>query len=102
MQFKTESVVTAMYPSQGTLENGNSYDSTKVHIETDLSSDKEGFGKPSIQYNWGTSANYYDFIRKNPNIKDKFEAVITFENVTTGKTSSLKVIDIQPKQNKQG
>ncbi len=100
MQFKTESTVTAMYPSQGELDNGAKYDSTKAHIETELSSNKEGFGTPSVQYNWGTSQNYRDFVAKYPHIKNKFEAVVTWENQTTGKTSQLAVIDIQPKQAK--
>ena len=100
MQFKSESVVTALYPSQGELDNGTCYDSTKAHIETELSSTKEGFGKPSVQYNWGTSQNYRDFISRYPHIKDKFDAVITWENQTTGKNATLAVIDIQPKQAK--
>ncbi len=97
MQFKTQSIVKAMKPSKGTLENGRPYDSTKVYIETEFSSDAEGFGSPSIEYNWGLSDNYHDFVQKH-RINDSFNAEVTWENQTTGKTSKLVVLDVKPLQ----
>lgn len=99
MQMQSITIVRAMYPSKGILENGRAYDSTKVHIDTPLKSDKEGFGVPSPQYNWGTSQNYHDFVAKNPNIlkeNKEFEATITWELETGGKTGGFVVVDIVP------
>ncbi len=99
MQMQSITNVRAMYPSKGVLENGNQYDSTKVHIDTPLKGAKEGFGVPSPQYNWGTSQNYHDFVKKYPQLlKDnkEFEATITWELQTTGKSGSFIVVDIVP------
>lgn len=101
MQMKSITYVRSMYPSKGELDNGREYDSTKVHIDTPLTSSKEGFGIPSPQYNWGTSQNYRDFVAKYPQIlKDnkEFEAEITWENQTSGKSAVLVVVDIVPVQ----
>lgn len=98
MQMKSIATVRAMYPSKGTMENGKEYDNTKVHIDTPLTGNKEGFGVPSPQMNWGTSQNYKDFTEKYPNIKQAFEAEITWENQTSGKTAVLVVVDIVPVQ----
>lgn len=96
MQFKSQSKVAAMKPSKGIIEESKqSYDSTKVYIETAFSSGTEGFGTPSIEYNWGTSDNYHEFVAKF-GIKKPFDAEITWENQTTGKTSRLVVIDVKP------
>ena len=97
MQFKTQSIVKAMKPSKGVMENGRSYDSTKVYIETEFSSDAEGWGNPSIQYNWGTSDNYHDFMRTY-GITKEFTGEVTWENQTTGNNSKLVVIDVKPNQ----
>lgn len=101
MQMQSVTMVRAMYPSKGTLDNGRVYDNTKVHIDTPLTDTKEGFGVPSPQYNWGTSQNYHDFVAKYPNIaKDnkEFEATITWELQTSGKSGAFAVVDIVPVQ----
>ena len=98
MQFKSQSKVAAMKPSKGFIEESNqAYDSTKVYIETAFSTDTEGFGTPSIEYNWGTSDNYKEFVAKY-GIKEPFNAEITWENQTTGKRSKLVVVDVRPVQ----
>ncbi|MFK3866864.1 hypothetical protein ACI2IV_00060 [Psychrobacter faecalis] len=98
MQFKTQSVIKAMKPSKGVIEDtGRPYDSTKVYIETQFSSDAEGWGNPSIQYNWGTSDNYHDFMRTY-GITKEFTGEVTWENQTTGNNSKLVVIDVKPNQ----
>lgn len=99
MQMQSVTTVRAMYPSKGVLDNGRPYDSTKVHIDTTLKDEKEGFGIPSPQYNWGTSQKYYDFISKYPQIfkeNKEFEATIIFEVQTTGKSGNFVVVDIIP------
>lgn len=102
MQMQSVTFVRSMYPSKGVIEsNGMPFDNTKVHIDTPLTSNKEGFGIPSPQMNWGTSENYHTFIAKYPQIlKDnkEFEATITWENQTSGKTAVLVVVDIVPFQ----
>ena len=51
MQFKSQAKVAAMKPSKGIIEESKqSYDSTKVYIETEFSTGVDGFGKPSIEY----------------------------------------------------
>lgn len=98
MQFKSQAKVAAMKPSKGIIEESKqSYDSTKVYIETEFSKGVDGFGKPSIEYNWGTSDNYHDFVVKY-GIDKPFDAEITWENQTTGKTSKLVVVDVRPVQ----
>lgn len=97
--MQTLTTVRAMYPSKGVLDNGKPYDSTKVHIDTELSSDKEGFGIPSPVYNWGTSQNYHDFVAKYPQVcrgNKPFEATITWSLQTTGKTGGFVVVGIEP------
>ena len=98
MQFKSQAAVKAMKPSKGVIEESKqAYDSTKVYIETQFSTGTEGFGSPSIEYNWGTSDNYHAFVSKY-GIDKPFDAEITWENQTTGKTSKLVVIDVKPVQ----
>lgn len=101
MQFKNEVTVTAMKPSKGEYE-GKPYDSTRVYIKTGFDDNAEGFGKPSIEYKWGLSQNYYDFINKYNHLTklDEFQAIAMWENVVVGKSSQLLLLNIEPIEKK--
>ena len=75
------------------------YDFTKVHIKTDLSASEDSFGSPYIEYKWGTSDNYREFVKKYGK-PDGFDAEVTWENIASpnGKSSRLVVVDVKPLQ----
>lgn len=99
MQFKSLSKVSFMTPSVGVFINEDKkeipYDSTKVHIQTALSEGSEGFGTPYVEYKWGLSDNYHDFVKKYGELGE-FQGEITWQNVSTGKSSKLVVVDVKP------
>lgn len=98
MQFKSIARVTAMKASKGTIEETKqSFDSTKVYIETGMSDAIDAFGHATIAYNWGLSDNYHNFV-KEYGINKPFDAEITFENITNGGTSKLVLVDLKPVQ----
>lgn len=101
MQFKSQSKVSYMTLGKDTFTDNNGkevpYDFTKVHIQTDLADDVEAIGKPYIEYKWGLSDNYHEFVRKYGKI-GSFEAEITWQNISTGKSSKLVVVDVKPIQ----
>lgn len=106
MQFKSNTKISFMSLGDDTFKDDNgeliAYDFTKVHIKTDLAESENSFGSPYIEYKWGTSDNYREFIKKYGKL-DEFAAEVTWENVASpnGKSSKLFVIDIKPIQAQQ-
>lgn len=78
--------------SQGTLDNGKAYNSTKIYVQTKMKQtiDQAGFGL--AEYPWGDSSNF-DKIAKLP---FPIQANIDLETVTNGKTVQLVVNDVVP------
>lgn len=78
--------------SQGTLDNGKAYNSTKIYVQTKMKEtiDQVGFGV--AEYTWGDSSNF-DKIAKLP---FPIQANIDLETVTNGKTVQLVVNDVVP------
>lgn len=103
MQFKSVTKVSFMQLGDDSFTNDDGesvdYDFTKVHIKTDLAENENSFGSPYIEYKWGTSDNYRNFVKKY-GTPSEFDAEVTWENIASanGKSSRLMVIDIKPVQ----
>lgn len=78
--------------SQGTLDNGKTYNSTKIYVQTKMKKtvDQAGFGV--AEYNWGDSSNF----EKIANLNFPLLADADLETVTNGKTVQLIVNDVAP------
>ncbi|STZ08298.1 Uncharacterised protein [Moraxella caprae] len=78
--------------SQGTLDNGKAYNSTKIYVQTKMKEtiDQAGFGV--AEYAWGDSSNF----EKINKLSFPFLANIDLETVTNGKTVQLVVNDVVP------
>lgn len=94
MKFMNRVTVTGMKPSKGMMENGMSYDATKVYVMTELDGSK-GAGSATVEYNFGLSDEY-------PKYKHLFVAGASitaecdFEQVTNGKTQSTRINGVRP------
>lgn len=84
-----EMIIVGSKPSKGEME-GRSYDSTKIYIQTKFDSNGRGFA--TTEYNWGNSTNF----DKIKDLQYPFNAQVTLEMVTTGKTQRIIVTDVQP------
>lgn len=78
--------------SQGKLDDGSAYDSTKVYVLTRMNNSVDTAGFAMTEYNWGDSNNFY----KIRDLNYPCQAEITVEMETNGKTTKLVVIDVQP------
>lgn len=79
--------------SQGRLDNGTSYDSTKIYCQVRMNPNNVDMaGYSAIEYNWGNSDNFY----KIRDLKFPCNVEIELETVTNGKTSSQIVLDVNP------
>jgi len=93
MQFTSNVKVTGMKFNKGNLDNGQSYDSTKVYVETSLDESKgNAKGFASSEYTFGTSKEFNSFAA----LDFPFAAVATFEQVTNGKTQKTVLISLKP------
>ena len=88
--------VTGIKRSKGVLDSGQSYDSTKVYIQTSLDDSKgNGAGSATVEYTWGTSENYEKVSQLFKSGKPvDFDADL--EIVTNGKTQRTQVVDLHP------
>ncbi|MFC7518669.1 hypothetical protein ACFQUU_27030 [Herbaspirillum sp. GCM10030257] len=85
--------VTGIKASKGTMENGQSYDSTKVYIETRLDESKgnqKGFA--TVEYNFGSSDEFH----KLKHLPVPFIAEVEFEQITNGKTVKTIIGSLAP------
>lgn len=89
----SEMIILGRKRSKGTLENGNTYDSTKLYIQTPLkaTNDQEGFSVS--EYQWGDSTNY----DKLDGQKFPFKADVILEIVSTGKSNQIIIADVMLK-----
>jgi hypothetical protein len=93
MKFHTEMTVVGMKASKGMLENGQTYDSTKIYVLTDLDASKgNAFGQASAEYAMGTS----DESNKYKHLPFPFRAVAECELVTNGKAQKTVVVGLKP------
>jgi hypothetical protein len=85
--------VLGMKSSKGTMENGQSYDSTKVYIETRLDESKgnmKGFGV--AEYGLGNAAEF----DKYKHLPFPFMAEVEYDQVTNGKAQKTIVVALTP------
>lgn len=93
MKFTSQIKVLGMKASKGTLENGASYDSTKVYVETGLDDSKgNAKGFSAVEYALGTADEY----NKYKHLPFPFLAEATLEIVTTGKAQKTQLADLKP------
>lgn len=76
--------------SKGTLDNGNAYDSTKLYIQTALKATKDQEGFSVAEYTWGDSSNY----TKLDGQTFPFQADVSVEIVSTGKSNQVIITDV--------
>lgn len=93
MQFQSQVRVTGMKANKGTMDNGQSYDSTKVYVETALDASRgNAAGFATAEYSFGKSETFDRFKAH----QFPFNAMATFEMVTTGKLQKMQLLDIAP------
>lgn len=78
--------------SKGTMQDGKPYDSTKIYVQTAMNDSVDTVGFAVTEYNWGDSNNFY----KIRDLTYPFQADITIDLVTNGKSSKLVVLDVEP------
>jgi len=94
MKFVSQVKVTGMKPSKGVMENGTSYDSTKVYVETALD-DTKGKGFASAEYSFGVAAEF----DKYRHLTFPFIADVEMEIVSSGKAQKTVVRGVKPVAN---
>jgi hypothetical protein len=95
MKFTSQAKVTGMKRSKGTMESGQSFDSTKVYIETDLDDSKgNAVGVATVEYGFGLS----DEFEKYKHLPYPCVCELGFEIVTSGKVQKTQLISIKPLQ----
>lgn len=85
--------VTGMKASKGQLESGQTYDSTKVYVQTRLDDSKgtaKGFA--TVEYNFGDSTTY----DKYKHLPFPFLAEMETEAITSGRVMKTIIISISP------
>lgn len=93
MKFTTQIKVLGMKSSKGTLENGSSYDSTKVYVETSLDDSKgNAKGYSAVEYSFGKAEEF----EKYKHLPFPFLAEATLEIVTTGKVQKTQLAELKP------
>lgn len=83
-----QSIILGVKRSKGTLDNGKSYDSTKLYIQTPMKESQDQMGFSVSELNWGDSTNFDKF----KGVQFPTSAQITYELVTNGKTNGNDLI----------
>lgn len=95
MKFSSTIKVTGMKFSKGMMENGQSFDSTKVFVETDLDASKDSaFGTATAEYGLGKAEEYQKY--KHLAGSGPFMAFAEMEIVTNGKTQKTVIHVLRP------
>lgn len=93
MKFTTEMTVIGMKRSKGQLDNGTTFDSTKVYGLTDLDASKgDAKGQFSSEYQFGTSVEYAKF----EHLPFPFKAQADLEITTNGKSTKTVIVGLKP------
>jgi len=98
MSFKNTIHIVGMKASKGTLDNGQSYDSTKVYALTNLNTSAgtsagTSKGMSCSEYNFGTAAEFEKF----KHLAFPFVADVEMDIVTNGKTQRTLLLEIVPR-----
>lgn len=93
MKFETEVKILGMKSSKGQMDNGTSFDSTKVYVETGLDSSKgNAKGFSVAEYSFGTSEKF----REYEHLSFPFLAKVSLEFVTNGKNQKMVMHSCTP------
>jgi hypothetical protein len=93
MKMFTQVKVLGMKSSKGTLDNGQSFDSTKVYVETSLDDSKgNAKGFAVAEYTLGLA----DEFGKYKHLSFPFLADAAIEVVTNGKVQKFQLSDLKP------
>lgn len=93
MKFTSQVTVLGMKASKGTLDDGATYDSTKVYLLTDMDTSKGmAKGKSAAEYKLGTSVEFERFKALN----FPFEATADMEIVSSGTRTQTVVHGLRP------
>lgn len=77
--------------SKGVLENGTTYDSTKLYVQTAMKQSPDQVGFATAEYSWGTSENF----RLLENFTFPCKADIELDVVTNGRNTQLVVAHVE-------
>lgn len=95
MKFSSTIKVTGMKYSKGMMDNGQTFDSTKVFVETELDASKDtAMGTACAEYNLGKAEEYQKY--KHLAGTFPFMAVADMEIVTNGKTQKTIIHALKP------
>ncbi|MBU7437012.1 hypothetical protein [Paraburkholderia fungorum] len=93
MKFNTQIKVLGMKSNKGMMDNGQTYDSTKVYVETALDDTKgNAKGFAVAEYTLGLSEEF----GKYKHLPFPFMADATVEIVTTGKAQKTQLVELKP------
>lgn len=93
MKMQTEITVVGMKANKGQLDNGQTYDSTKVFALTDLDARKgNALGQGVAEYTIGDSQEFL----KYKHLGFPFKAVADMEVVVSGQSTKLIVTGLKP------
>lgn len=95
MKFESQVKVLGMKASKGSMDNGTTFDSTKVYTETQMDESKgnaKGFAVG--EFTLGTSIEF----EKYKHLPFPFDAVAEFEIVSNGKTQKTLMHALKPVQ----
>jgi hypothetical protein len=93
MRFKSEVKVLGMKSSKGAMDNGMTFDSTKVYTETPLDESKgNAKGYAVGEFTLGTSTEF----DKYKHLSFPFDATADLEIVTNGKTQKTVMHSLTP------
>ncbi len=93
MKFKATITVHGMKASKGTLDNGQSFDSTKIYALADMD-DRNGnmWGRAAVEYTIGKAEE----AEKYKHLPFPFDAEAEFEIVSTGSTQRTIISALVP------
>jgi hypothetical protein len=95
MKFSSTIKVTGMKYSKGMMDNGQSFDSTKIYVETELDSSKDtAMGTATAEYGLGKADEYQKY--KHLANAFPFIAVAEMEIVTNGKNQKTVIHSLKP------
>lgn len=93
MKMQVAVKVLGMKASKGQMDNGQSFDSTKVYVETQLDESKgNAKGFAVSEYGFGLSDTFNHF----KHLSFPFDATGEIEITTNGKTQKIVMLSLKP------
>lgn len=93
MRFQLQMTIVGMKSNKGQMDNGSTFDSTKVYALTDMDGSKgNAVGQATAEYAIGTSEE----LQKYKHLPFPFVALADCEIVTNGKTQKTVIHALKP------